>query len=71
MIAECDIGGVFVPTYVIWAVLALALKQPVQWALTRLGAYRFVWHRGLFDIALLLLLWAGIAATSSGLHLAE
>ena len=47
--------------------LAFALGIPVRRVLTRLGVYRFVWHRGLFDIALLILLWTGVSATAAAL----
>lgn len=62
MIGEVDIGGVFTPVLLIWAVVALAVSLPVRWLLARAGAYRLIWHRGLFDIALVVLLWAGITA---------
>jgi hypothetical protein len=67
MIGEFDIGGVFTPTLLIWGALAFAFSIPARWALSRLGAYRFVWHRGLFDIALVILLWTGVAATAAAL----
>jgi len=67
MIGEFDIGGVFTPTLLVWAALAFALGIPVRRVLTRLGVYRFVWHRGLFDIALLILLWTGVSATAAAL----
>jgi hypothetical protein len=67
MIGELDIGGVFTPTLLIWGGVALAISMPVRWALSRMGVYRFVWHRGLFDIALLILVWAGVAATAAAL----
>jgi hypothetical protein len=67
MIGEVDIGGVFTPTLLIWGALAFAISLPLRWALDRLGVYRFVWHRGLFDIAVLILVWAGVAATAAAL----
>jgi len=67
MIGELDIGGVFTPTLLIWGAVALVIGIPVRWALNRVGAYRFVWHRGLFDIALLILIWTGVAATAAAL----
>jgi hypothetical protein len=67
MIGEFDIGGVFTPTLLIWAALAFAISMPIRWALNRLGVYRFVWHRGLFDVALVILLWTGVAATAATL----
>lgn len=65
MIGEFDLGGVFVPMLMLWAVIALALSLPIRVLLDRIGAYRFVWHRGLFDIALVLALWGAVSATAA------
>jgi hypothetical protein len=62
MSGEFDIGGVFAPSLLIWGLVALTLSLPLRWLLARVGAYRLVWHRGLFDIALVILLWAGVSA---------
>jgi hypothetical protein len=67
MIGELDIGGVFTPTLLIWAAAAFAISIPVRWGLNRLGVYHFVWHRGLFDIALVILIWTIVAATAAAL----
>jgi hypothetical protein len=68
MSGEWDIQGVFAPGLLIFALIALAISLPVRWLLARAGAYRFIWHRGLFDIALVLLLWAAISAWAA-LHI--
>ncbi|CAH2898966.1 MAG: Tetrapartite efflux system component, FusD-like [uncultured Paraburkholderia sp.] len=47
MIGEIDIFGVFVP-----AVLVLML---VAYLITRVGFYRFVWHRSIFDLGIYVL----------------
>ncbi len=67
MIGEIDLGGVFAPTLLLWAALALLASLPVRRLLDRSGAYRFIWHRGLFDIALLLVLWGAIAGLAARL----
>jgi len=67
MIGELDLGGVFTPSLMVWAVIALLISLPLRRVLDRVGAYRFVWHRGLFDIALLLVLWGGVAAAAAAL----
>jgi hypothetical protein len=67
VIGELDIGGVFAPSLLIWALVALAISLPVRRLLDRFGAYRFVWHRGLFDIALVLVLWGVVAASATAL----
>jgi hypothetical protein len=67
MIGEFDIGGVFTPTLLLWAAIALLISLPLRRFLERVGAYRFVWHRGLFDIALVVLLWSGVTAAATTL----
>ncbi len=61
MIGEFNIGGVFAPTLLLWAGVAVLVSLPIRRLLNWAGAYRFVWHRGLFDIALVLILWSVIA----------
>ncbi len=52
MHGEVDLGGVFVPTLLIWAVVALVLSLLVSRLLQTFGVYRWVWHRALFDITI-------------------
>ncbi len=66
MSGEFDIDGVFVPALLIWGLVALAISLPLRWLLARIGAYRLIWHRGLFDIALVILLWAAVSAWAAG-----
>ena len=67
MIGELNIGGVFAPSLLVWGVAALAISIPLRRVLDRVGVYRFVWHRGLFDIALVLVLWGGVSAAAAAL----
>jgi protein-S-isoprenylcysteine O-methyltransferase Ste14 len=62
MIGEIALFGVFAPAALIWAIAAGLLVVPLRRALLRTGFYRLVWHPGLFDMALFVLLWGGIAA---------
>ncbi len=66
MNADIDIAGVFVHPLLIAAILAFALAEAIGWVLARTRLYRFVWHRGLFDVALTIVLWAGIAGLITG-----
>jgi hypothetical protein len=60
---EIDIGGgVLIPGLMLWAILALLLSLPVRLLLSQTGFYRFVWHRGLFDICLFIIVWGAMAA---------
>lgn len=67
MIGEFNIGGVFAPTLLLWAALALAISLPMRRLLNWIGFYRLVWHRGLFDIALVIVLWSAITAAATTL----
>ena len=66
MIGELNIDGVFVPSLLIAALIAFCLTSAVRLTLSRLHLYRFVWHAGLFDVALfVVLLWSTAAATAT------
>ena len=56
MSGEINIYGVLFPPLLIWIGIALLLSALLRRALAALGVYRFVWHRPLFDICLLVLL---------------
>ncbi len=56
MIGEINVYGVLLPPLLAWVMLALLLSAGLRIGLARLGFYRFVWHRPLFDLALLVIL---------------
>jgi hypothetical protein len=60
MIGEIDIFGVLAPPLLVWLGVALVISAGLRWGLKRIGFYRFVWHRPLFDLALLLILLGGV-----------
>jgi len=62
MTGEIDIYGVLFPPLLVWLGLALILSAGVRLLLTRLRLYRFVWHRPLFDLAILVILTGCVAA---------
>ncbi|MFC3126188.1 DUF1656 domain-containing protein [Pseudoroseomonas globiformis] len=62
MIAEIDLYGIYLPALLVWALLAVPLTALLRRALARLGAYRWVWHRPLFDLALFVIVLGGITA---------
>ena len=64
MIGEIDLYGVFVSPLVIWVVIALPLTALLRRLLARAGLYRFVWHRPLFDLALLVMMVYGVVSVS-------
>jgi hypothetical protein len=56
MIGEIDLYGVLLPPLLVWLGVALVLSALLRAVLLRIGFYRLVWHRPLFDLALLVIL---------------
>jgi hypothetical protein len=56
MIGEIDLFGVLLPPLLVWVGVALLLSTLLRRGLAKVGFYRFVWHRPLFDISLLVIL---------------
>jgi hypothetical protein len=64
MIGEIDIDGVFIPTLLILGVVAFVVTLAIRVALRRVHFYRLVWHAGLFDTALyVVILWVAALVT--------
>jgi hypothetical protein len=61
---EVNLQGVYVPAPLIWAGVAFVLCSFLDWMLSRTRVYRLVWHRGLFDAAVFLILWGAISAVA-------
>ncbi|MDE2517404.1 MAG: DUF1656 domain-containing protein [Rhodospirillales bacterium] len=64
MIGEISFGGVYVPSLLIWALIAFLLNFVLRRVLYALGFYRLVWHRALFDTALFVILLAVVVEIS-------
>jgi hypothetical protein len=64
MTGEVDIYGVFVTPLVLWLIIALPISAILRRLLSRLGIYRFVWHRPLFDLALTVIVLGGVSAVA-------
>jgi hypothetical protein len=62
MIHELDIYGVLVTPMLAWLIIALLITGLVRVALGYAGLYRFIWHKPLFDLALLVLVLGGVVA---------
>jgi hypothetical protein len=56
MIGEIDLYGVLLPPLLVWLGIALVLSTLLRMLLVRVRFYRLVWHRPLFDLALLVIL---------------
>jgi Protein of unknown function (DUF1656) len=61
MIGEIDLFGVFLPPLLVWLAIGLLLSAVLRAMLYRLGVYRYVWHRPLFDLALLVILTGAVS----------
>jgi hypothetical protein len=62
MPAEFDLYGVYVPRLLVLMLLAFGLVIVIRRILARLGAYSLVWHRGLSDLALYVLLLGAVSS---------
>ena len=60
MIKEIDIGGVLITPFLAWAVIALLINAVLMRIFDRIGLYRLIWHRHLFDAAVFVILFAGV-----------
>jgi len=67
MIGEIDIYGVFVPSLLVWVLASLPLTAVLRRLLRSFGLYRLVWHRPLFDFALLVIVVGAVVAVSKRL----
>ena len=67
MIGEMDIAGVFIPRLLIAAIIAFVISLVVRRLLRGLGFYRFVWHAGLFDTAMFVVVWWLVAMATINL----
>lgn len=62
MIGEIHILGLYAPSPLVSVIAAGLLIILVRQIFLRVGVYRHVWHPGLFDLALFVILWAATAA---------
>jgi hypothetical protein len=65
MIGEIDVSGVFVPSLLLWLGAALLLTAGLRPVLRWCGFYNFVWHRPLFDLALLVIVLGAVASLAN------
>ncbi len=55
MYGEFSLYGVFLPTLLGLMVLAYLVKGMLSFVLTHIGAYHWIWHPALFNLALYLI----------------
>ena len=64
MIGETQIDGVFIPSLLVLGGAAFIATLALRSILRRLHFYRLVWHAGLFDTALyVVVLWVAALVT--------
>ncbi len=63
--AEMSIGGVYVPAFLVWLVVAIVVTAVLRRGLAAYGVYRFVWHRALFDLSLTVVVFGGVVALAA------
>ena len=61
MTGEIALGGVYVPTLLLLALVALILAWAVTRLIGALGLYRFLAYRAAVDLSLFLLILGGLA----------
>ena len=66
-IGETNIYGVFVPTLLLFGLLALFLTALLARFFRQIGLYKYVWHRALFDLLLFIIILGGVTALGSNL----
>jgi Protein of unknown function (DUF1656) len=64
MIGEIDIFGVFVPAVLVLMLIAYLINLVIRRVLTRIGFYRFVWHRSIFDLGIYVLVLGTVVVLS-------
>jgi hypothetical protein len=66
VIGEINLFGVFVPTFLVYAVVAFAVLSVLRPLLEWSGAYRLVWHEPLVNCSLLVIIMAVVVAYLPG-----
>lgn len=66
MYGEFSLHGVFIPTLLGLMLAAFLLQNALRLALVKTGAYRYIWHPPLFNLALYVLVLGGLFAALRG-----
>jgi len=64
MIGEIDIFGVFVPAVLVLMLIAYLINLAIRTVFERVGFYRFVWHRSIFDLGIYVLVLGLVVVVS-------
>ena len=66
MMGEIDLYGIYFPALLVLMLGAFLLTSVLRMVLTRLGLYRWVWHRSLFNFSLYVIVLGGTVALTQG-----
>jgi hypothetical protein len=58
MIGEVELGGVFIPIVLVSGIVGLVASLILRRVLRADHVYTYIWHAGLFDVAMFVVLWA-------------
>lgn len=64
MIGEFDFYGVFLPELLVWMAVTYGIQFMLNKLFARVGLYRFVWHRSVFDLGLYIVLLGLVVVVS-------
>ena len=64
MIHEIDLYGMLISPILLWMSIAFIVTGVLCDLIGRFGLYRFIWHKPLFDLALLVIVMGGIVAAT-------
>ena len=67
MIGEIDVLGVFIPAVLMLMFIAYLVNMAIRTVLARIGFYRFVWHRSIFDLGIYVLVLGVVVIVSQRL----
>ena len=65
MIGEFNLYGVYFPWLLVLAVIGVGVSLGARKLLAGVGAYRYIWHPALFDLALFVLILFGLQTLAS------
>ncbi|AAL46226.1 hypothetical protein EN41_04405 [Agrobacterium tumefaciens] len=69
MIGQLDLYGIFLPSFAALALFAYGAFRVLASLLGKVGFYRAVWHRSLFNFALYIALVGGVSAIINWLQI--
>jgi len=67
VITDVNLFGLFINAGLVSAAMAALLLAVLRKAMAAVGAYRWLWHPALADVALFLLLWGLVASAETAL----